>query len=90
MISPNFIGYSPKELKTLPTLYVKSVFNYFISYDIFLLVFIEGSVFLNSAGYSYYTLELNIIFSAHLPSTSSFIAECHALKLLFSVTTLTS
>jgi len=90
-VSPNFLGYSPKELPRLPQSLVDSLFNEYISYNVpsSVQIFTDGSVSPNSAGFSFFIPSLDISFADKLhPLTSSFSAECYAIisALQFSFT----
>ncbi|KAL4156135.1 hypothetical protein QTP88_000170 [Uroleucon formosanum] len=81
-VSPNFLGYSPKELPRLSRTLVDSLFNEYISYNFrsSVQIFTDGSVSPNSAGFSFFIPSLNFSFSDKLhPLTSSFSAECYAI-----------
>ena len=81
-ISPNFLGYFPKELPRLPQSLVDSLFNEFIqsNFPNSLLIFTDGSVSVNSAGFSFFIPALNLSTASKLDAhASSFTTECHAI-----------
>lgn len=75
-------SHSKPHLQSLPTNSVNYLFDELISsrFTNYLLIFTDGSVFTNSAGFSFYIPSLNINFSDNLPSKAcSFTTESYAI-----------
>lgn len=81
-ISPNFLGYTPKELPRLPQTLVDSLFNEFMRSNFLnsIQIFTDGAVSPNSADFSFFIPALNISTASKLDAhASSFTTECCAI-----------
>jgi ribonuclease HI len=91
-INPLFLGYSLSELRFLSPHLVNNLFYSFVSSEFpnYSIIYTDGSVSSNSAGFSFYIPSLQLCFSDCLPYlSSSFSAEgfalIHALRYIHSL-----
>ncbi|XP_050525071.1 uncharacterized protein LOC126896384 [Daktulosphaira vitifoliae] len=78
-----FLSYSKPQLQSLPINFVNYLFDELISsrFANYCLIFTDGSVYTNSAGFSFFIPSLNINFSDNLPSKAcSFTTESYAIS----------